>query len=84
MEVKTQYLDATDLRDVNNKINGLMAVVASLPGVGDINPASARAYLKGAILDSDNDKIGNDQLARSMYFAQAIIQMAREGQPKVD
>jgi len=68
---------AAEIQDLKLRNLALMAVVASLPGAGGIDPEQPHELLEKALIDPKLDVVGNDQIARAMHFVQATLELAR-------
>lgn len=68
---------SAEIHDLKLRNLALMAVVASIPGAGSVDPEQPHELLKKALIDPKLDVIGNDQIARAMLFVQATLELAR-------
>lgn len=73
---------AAEIHDLKLRNLALMAVVASLPDAGGVDPEQPHDLLKKALIDPKLDVLGNDQIARAMHFVQTTLELARGSAPQ--
>ena len=67
---------AAEEADLRLQILALTAVVAALPGAGEVDVDRVRAII-GASVDPKGDESGMEKIARALHFAQETLKVAR-------